>query len=857
MQYQGKKKSNIKLINVDNRLLFAVKKNLGWDLFAIYLVSPQHISYKNLDLLQHNANFDLILCSNDMKNISVSFLFIRRQNIFKVLLIFHKSILYLTNRNINDFFDKVDGFISFFSILNATSQPFLVNEKQFRKIIFNKFYFLRRIGILELYREENPLIKISKREEDLSELHIDTSLQNFQIRFPEHSTGFLVTLKCSNKTRIFYPKANGSPRQSIILSMAIFGKNDKRFSYKKPMNDIMSLLVALGIIKKRNYLRETYNKKTIFSLITKQPLLIPNMPVESSLFNKVVQIFVSLAIIWSPQEERTPLNTVILKEKSRGDIFIGYQKFGNMKALPFYLTLDDLERHVLIVGPSGKGKTRLAMQIVKEIVNKGLGNVWIVDFHGEYQYLKDMGFLHITFDDPLSPIGLNIFDTKEDPQDYAYFLSRLYSETLKGTSFELSPQMEYIFHESIFRTITEDKEILRNALGFIINLWSASNQTIKVQMHNTFFAIINRVRPLFTGVISSIFWVKETNLNFDNLVGKNVIFDLSSLVHKGASKRDLIILMNILLKLLFNTLLKTMNYDLNRRTFLVIEEARYIVPWRNRQSAADTSIIEDFAILARKYGLSLITITQSFSSISTDIIENVGTFFLLGADPKATDIPIIELPEAISASKLPPKNALVFTTTIPGIVHIEINHISKKVQKRTNVREERIIKVKQNVMKKYEPLLLPFDYVVGLLINESINEDNLKEYLRDDDAVNTCTDEFSGHINTLNYVTLKLSNWFFNQHENNIPSQPYVVIQKAREKPEQFFEIIKPIFLIKENQKLSELLLCVLRRALDLAYRNLDENTRQKLLKSAELEWELQDLALNLIRQFENVLALK
>ncbi len=854
MQRQEKRKSDIKVINLDNRLLFAIKKNLGWDLFAIYVITPQYNDH-NLNLLQQNINFDSILCSNDMKNISVSFLYIRRQNTFRALLMFHKSIFYLTNRNVNEFVDKVDGFISYFSILNATPQPFIINKDQFRKIVFNKFYFLQRIGVFELYREENPLVKISKKEEELSKSHINTSLQNFQIKFPENLTGFLVTLKCSNRTKIPYPKTSDTLSQNILISMAIIGKNGNRFCYKKPMNDIISLLIVIGTIKKRNHLREISHKKTIFSLITKQPFLVPNMPVESSLFNKAVQIFISLAIIWGPHEEKTPLNTIILKEKSQGDIFIGYQKYRGIKALPFYLTLDDLERHTLIVGPSGKGKTRLAMQIAREIVDKKLGNVWIIDFHGEYQYLKEMGFFYITFDDPFNPVGLNIFDTKEDPQDYTYFLSRLYSETLKGTSFEFSPQMEYIFHESLFKTIMEDNKILRNALGFIINLWDSSNQTVKIQMQNTFFALINRLRPLFTGVISPIFWVKKTNLNFEDLIGKNVIFDLSSLVHKGASKRDLIILMNILLKLLFNAFLKKIHDEQTKRTFLVIEEARYIVPWRNRQTAADTSVIEDFAILARKYGLYLITITQSFSSISNDIIENVGTFFLLGADPKAVDIPIIELPEAISASKLPPKNALVFTTTIPGIVHIEINHIPTRVQKKKDDNGEYTTKAAQNVIKKYEPLLLPFDYAVGLIINENLKEKNLKKYLRGSIATSLCTERFQNYTNILNYISLKLSNWLFNQNENKLSSQYFIAIQKAREKPEQFLEIIKPIFLIKERKKLKELLLCVLRRALIISWYGLENNAEQKLLNSKDLEWEMQDLVLNLINQYENNLA--
>ena len=263
---------------------------------------------------------------------------------------------------------------------------------------------------------------------------------------------------------------------------------------------------------------------------------------------------------------------------------------------------------------------------------------------------------------------------RDRKESYASFLNSLLLETIRMRSEEVTPQMERAISYSISKTIKYDQN--PNPKSFIKNIlsWCRESEGDIPSAIYTFYAIMNRIKPLFTGISRRVFWVKNTNVNIRDLLRSNVLIDLSYLFKRNL-KRDILLLINILLRyavmLLFSR--KNITNDTKPKLVIIVEEGRYIVPWRSTSSSMDTTAIEDFATLARKYGLGLITIAQSPRMISSDIIANAGTLFLMNTDIPEGEYAILDDPAIRKYVQLMPvRYAIVKISRASTLIHVKI-----------------------------------------------------------------------------------------------------------------------------------------------------------------------------------------
>jgi len=517
----------------------------------------------------------------------------------------------------------------------------------------------------------------------------------------------------------------------LLIKFSLHNIEKQLRSLRELKSSVLSMFTPLTafprfdvkVCEKICYFKEVYkilsrNSNSFSSIVAEKSI---SQSYIFDFFDELARNFLEFFITYGGREG---IDLNISEAFARGDIHIGYQLKNGIEVLPFFLSLEDLRRHMIIIGPSGHGKTTLAKIIIKELKKKFPKiKIWIIDFHGEYTHLINEGFKLISPGSNIAPLAINIFDPqKENPETYAVFLTNLLIEAMRTTLEPLSAQMERFLAMAIFETI---KSKHGNPITFIQNLWDLCNQLADnlPSAVQTFHAIINRVRSLFSGVMGKVFWVKSTNINFRELLSQDIILDLSNLVRRGALKRDLALLTNVFLRYAITEILNRYEDDLSLALsneldyFIIIEEGRYIVPWRRRESANETTTLEDFAVLARKYGIALCTISQSPHTLSEDLLENCGTLFIMGGEPP--EIEKIPLDENVLRYlvTMPPREAIVKLSSLPMILHVKI----RKEAQQPNMNYFKLLLNKasgftEKLQRNYEMIKYPFEGVISSIL---------------------------------------------------------------------------------------------------------------------------------------------
>lgn len=399
--------------------------------------------------------------------------------------------------------------------------------------------------------------------------------------------------------------------------------------------------------------------------------------VESEI--KYIMYFVSL-ILLSIFLIRRRLSTVpcldIYEHATRGIIDIGWQLQCGERAAPFRINIEDIRRHILILGKTGTGKSRLARIIINEIIQRKLSNVWIFDFHKEYLDLATKYNFQVYEPGAAArPLQINIFDSQyEERESYSSFLTAVLLETIKMRGEEVTAQMERAISYATWMTVNSQNP---SPLVFLRNLfeWCKEAEETLPSAIYTFYAVTNRLKPFFSGVSKNIFWVERNNIDIVDLANRNVIFDLSYLFKRNL-KNEIFLLVNILLRYIVMAMFRRENLlpeETPPKLVLLIEEGRYLVPWRKISTTMSTTAVEDFATLARKYGLGLIVVAQSPYLISQDIVSNSGTLFLMNTEIPEKEHPIVENEELRRyIQMMPPRQAIVKLSTQPSLIHVEI-----------------------------------------------------------------------------------------------------------------------------------------------------------------------------------------
>ncbi len=243
--------------------------------------------------------------------------------------------------------------------------------------------------------------------------------------------------------------------------------------------------------------------------------------------------------------------------------------------------------HMLILGPSGMGKTWTARTLVKKLLEKGV-NIVIVDPHGEYsKYFPELR--HVVVPKSLP----NIFEVHE--------LSK--SERIHKLIRAIEPYVNQECLSEVYSALTR---------VYSLNLQDNPHLALKeisrfLETGSTCKILIERIREIYS----------QCNIVDIEYLSHSCIIDLSPLL----TSPDLVQLFSVLIVDLLYTYLVSRRDKSRQLSLILVDEAYFLLA-----SPLTELIVRGF----RKFNVGIVLITQTLSSVSSDVLQNIGLFLVLG-----------------------------------------------------------------------------------------------------------------------------------------------------------------------------------------------------------------------------------
>ncbi len=335
-----------------------------------------------------------------------------------------------------------------------------------------------------------------------------------------------------------------------------------------------------------------------------------------------------------------------LEKLDKRKIKIGTIYHGDKLLYNSYIDLEELRLNMFIVGQIGMGKTEFAKNILKELY-KTVPNInWLVlEWKGDYKDLItriNEPIQVINVGSEKNPLKLNIFDpNRANPENHAMKIFSIIKEIFKSSyksrsylaNYELSPQMEKIARDVLIECMRNPNK--RNFKAFFNELKEYEKKYFGSQKSSitmSVAAIENRFQRLTTGVLGRVLNTENSNVNFQDLMNRKIIFDLSSVIFNEGTKEDVRLLINLILKYVIDQALRR-GPTPELKHIVILEDSQLLVPEVLRE-VPETTLGEDIPLLLRSVGEAMISVATR-PQISPDIISNSAikvTFKLNQAD---------------------------------------------------------------------------------------------------------------------------------------------------------------------------------------------------------------------------------
>jgi len=308
-----------------------------------------------------------------------------------------------------------------------------------------------------------------------------------------------------------------------------------------------------------------------------------------------------------------------------GPLILGKALYLNKEIFDVGIDPKNLTMHMAVIGQTGFGKTRYIQRLLNELSTLKPDVGWVVfDWKGEYAGLIKMINQPILILKPLTehaPLYVNLLDPMGDgPKEHAEklfsIIREIYSSMFEAHETQLSLQMERALREVLIKVVIDPNKRsfsdLYKELDFLQDRWQKTIPSIST----TIEALKNRLDRLTKPPLGKVF-TNPPNVNFDNLLDKKVVIDLSKVRLKG-TRDDARLLMNILVKYFFDAALRRgLQEDLKH--LIVVEEAQFLIPQLLiKKTAIEGTPIEDMIMLERATGQGLI-----FSAVRPIISEHI------------------------------------------------------------------------------------------------------------------------------------------------------------------------------------------------------------------------------------------
>ncbi len=279
----------------------------------------------------------------------------------------------------------------------------------------------------------------------------------------------------------------------------------------------------------------------------------------------------------------------------------------------------DLERarnqHIAIFGETGSGKSSLARRIAYEALRNGWCTI-VFDFHGEHHVLSEYGFRVVSAED----LSLNPFELYgESPYDKAVELAYVFSNALSLGPMQRSVLIDSIVELYRLHGIYEEDEstwgreppTMEDFLKLLIDKARSSNESIE---RSRLLSIYRQLSSIYTGFKGRFSWSRI-------LESKAIVIDFSGLSNEKLQSLH----GELIFRMLYNRLRES-----SSKSMIIIDEAHRLV--------RGGGFINKAVAESRKYGLSIVMITQNPLDLGKNVLVNTATKVVF----KLTDTSIID-----------------------------------------------------------------------------------------------------------------------------------------------------------------------------------------------------------------------
>ncbi|HEV2226946.1 MAG TPA: ATP-binding protein, partial [Nitrososphaerales archaeon] len=296
-------------------------------------------------------------------------------------------------------------------------------------------------------------------------------------------------------------------------------------------------------------------------------------------------------------------------ESSLGRIMLGGVRSAGREFHDFRLQMDDLKRHVSVLGMTGSGKSTTAISIVRQAAEEGLPTL-VLDWHNEYrEAILDIGGKVVspgTDDFAINPLEMR---PGVDPSEHMAMVSDIFSDIYHFTH----PQA-YMFRNALQKRLSETTAEEVPTISSLVKtieaypLRSAYDNETKV-------ALLRRLVPLTQGQPGKALGGSGP-MKLEELLGATVCFELG-LIRDIQSRA---IFSDVVLKMIYE---EKVGRKAGLDHMTVIEEARNIAPARRPEDPP--TVGERMVSELRKFGEAMMFVAQFPSHVATEVIKNSGT----------------------------------------------------------------------------------------------------------------------------------------------------------------------------------------------------------------------------------------
>ncbi len=296
-------------------------------------------------------------------------------------------------------------------------------------------------------------------------------------------------------------------------------------------------------------------------------------------------------------------------ESGQEGILLGAVRSAGREYHDFRLQLEDLKRHVSILGMTGSGKSTTAALIVRQVAEAGLPTL-VLDWHNEYgKWVADVGGKVVApgaDDFSVNPLEVG---PGSDPVEHIAMVSDIFSDIYHFTH----PQA-YMFRNALQKRLSETSAEELPTISALVKtieaypLRSAYDNETKV-------ALLRRLVPLTQGQSGKALGGTGP-VRLEELLNTTVCVELGHM--RDIQSRA--VFSDVLLKMIYEEKVRRKG-SLDHLT--VVEEARNVAPARRQEDPP--SVGERMISELRKFGEAMMFVAQFPSHMAVEVVKNSGT----------------------------------------------------------------------------------------------------------------------------------------------------------------------------------------------------------------------------------------